>query len=137
MASSFRLGALSFVLFSLCSCTTTARTEQEEQSVLDIQIGEATFYSDIFQGDKTASGTRFDNRKAVAAHRTYPFGTVVRVINLENGRSTNVVIVDRGPYGRNHREGAILDLSRDAAESLDMIKAGQVRVRVEVLLWGG
>ena len=56
---------------------------------------------------------------------------------LENGRSVNVVIVDRGPYGKNRREGAIIDLSRDAARALDMIEDGQVRVKLEVLTWGG
>jgi rare lipoprotein A len=72
----------------------------------------------------------------VAAHRAYPFGTVVRVTNRANGKATTVVVVDRGPYGKNRREGAIIDLSRKAAESLGMIREGQVRVRVDVLEWG-
>ena|SRR5438477_6702814 len=136
MEFAFRFVAAACVIFSLCACTIPAKTESHEQTVLDTQIGDATFYSRHFQGDTTASGSKFDNRKAVAAHRTYPFGTVVRVTNLENGRSVNVVIVDRGPYGKNRREGAIIDLSRDAARVLDMIEDGQVRVKLEVLLWG-
>jgi rare lipoprotein A len=72
----------------------------------------------------------------MAAHRTYPFGTVVRVTNLGNRRSLNVVIVDRGPYGKNRREGAIIDLSRAAAEKLGIIKRGRARVKLEVLVWG-
>src|SRR6185295_10995730 len=97
---------------------------------------DATFYSKSSQGDKTASGSKFDNNKAVAAHRRLPFGTVVRVTNLDNGKSVNVTIVDRGPYGKNRREGAIIDLSRAAARQLDMIEDGQVRVRLDVLEWG-
>jgi len=130
-------GALMLCLLASAACTTTAGTLQREKpGVLDTEIGEATFYGRHFQGDRTASGLKFDNRKAIAAHRSYPFCTVVRVTNLENGRSTDVVIVDRGPYGKNRREGAIIDLSRAAAEKLEMIEDGQVRVRLEVLLWG-
>jgi rare lipoprotein A len=103
---------------------------------LETQVGDATFYSNSFQGDKTASGLKFDNRKAVAAHRRFPFGTVVRVTNLDNGKTVNVTIIDRGPYGKNRREGAIIDLSRAAAAQLDMIQDGQVKVRVDVLEWG-
>lgn len=132
----FRFIAAVFAISLLCGCSSTASTEQRELTVLRTQIGDATFYARRFQGDRTASGTKFDNRKAVAAHRTYPFGTVVRVTNLENGRSVNVVIVDRGPYGKNRREGAIIDLSREAAKSLGMIEDGQVRVKLEVLIWG-
>src|SRR5215470_16951781 len=104
--------------------------------VLDEQFGDATFYSSYFDGRLTASGSIFDGAKALAAHRSYPFGTVVRVTCLRNRRSVNVVIVDRGPYGKNHREGAIIDLSRAAAQKLGIISRGQARVKLEVLLWG-
>ena len=133
----FRFAAAALAAFSLYSCNSTAKTESQELTVLDTQFGDATFYARNFQSGKTASGSKFDNRRALAAHRTYPFGTVVRVTNLENGRTVNVVIVDRGPYGKNRREGAIIDLSRDAARALDMIEDGQVRVKLEVLTWGG
>jgi peptidoglycan lytic transglycosylase len=103
---------------------------------LKTQIGDATFYSSHFQDHKTASGRIFDKNKAMAAHRTYPFGTVVRVTNLHNGRSVNVVIVDRGPYGKNRRSGVIIDVSPSAAERLGMLKRGKARVRLEVLAWG-
>jgi len=72
----------------------------------------------------------------MAAHRTYPFGTVVRVTNLRNKRSVNVVIVDRGPYGKNRREGAIIDVSPAVAARLGMLRTGQTRVKLEVLVWG-
>ena len=104
--------------------------------VLETKTGQATYYADMFQGGTTASGHTFDNGMLGAAHRTYPFGTVVRVTNLRNGRSINVTIVDRGPYGRNYREGAIIDVSQAAAEHLDFVRDGQVEVQVEVLLWG-
>jgi len=119
-----------------CNRSVTAGSQEQEHTVLETQTGDATFYANSFQGDRTASGLKFDNRKAVAAHRTYPFGTVARVTNLENGKSVNVVIVDRGPYGKNRREGALIDLSRSAAQGLDMIREGQVRVRIDVLIWG-
>jgi len=106
------------------------------ERVLKTQVGEATFYSSRFQDHKTASGRIFDNNKAIAAHLTYPFGTVVRVTNLRNGRSVNVVIVDRGPFGKNRRDGAIIDLSPAAAERLGILKSGKARVKLEVLAWG-
>ena len=104
--------------------------------ILDTQIGDATFYGSGFEGRKTASGRIFDGSQAIAAHRTYRFGTLVRVTNLQNRRSVNVLIVDRGPYGKNRREGAIIDLSPAAAKKIGIIKKGQARVKIEVLMWG-
>src|SRR5262245_37712223 len=120
-------------MFCACEMNVSAA---EDIKVLNTQIGDATYYANSFHGELTASGRKFDNRKAVAAHRWLPFGTVVRVTNLENGRAMNVVIVDRGPYGKNRREGAIIDVSRAAAVKLRMIRDGQVRIRLEVLSWG-
>jgi rare lipoprotein A len=125
---------VSLGLISLVACNNVKAAEKDK--VLETQFGDATFYAKRFHGSLTASGVKFDNRKAVAAHRSYPFGTVVRVTNLENGKAVRVVIVDRGPYGKNHREGAIIDLSRATATQLGAIRAGQVRVKVEVLAWG-
>ncbi len=93
------------------------------------ETGEASYYADKFVGRKTASGERYSHRKLTAAHRTLSFGTLVRVTNLKNDRSVVVVVNDRGPWKR----GRIIDLSRGAAEKLGMIRAGVVRVRVEVL----
>ena len=107
-----------------------------QQRVLETQMGDATFYHSRFEGRKTASGRIFDGSQAIAAHRTYRFGTRVRVTNLHNKRSVEVVIVDRGPYGKNGHEGAIIDLSPAAARKIDIIKRGQARVKVEVLAWG-
>ena len=95
-----------------------------------IQRGTATFYGKEAQGGPTASGERFDMHKMTAAHRTLPMGTRVRVTNLRNGRSVDVRINDRGPYGGGSR---IIDLSEAAARRLDMIDAGVVPCTVEVL----
>jgi rare lipoprotein A len=99
-------------------------------STSGVQRGMATFYGDEQQGGPTASGERFDKNKMSAAHRTLPFGTRVRVTNTRNGRSVEVRINDRGPYGK---RGRIIDVSEAAARRLDMIEAGVVPVVVEVL----
>ena len=100
---------------------------------LHVQLGLASFYGPGFNGEQTASGEIFDEREMVAAHRTLPLGSVVRVTNLENGRAVIVRVIDRGPYGRNYRKGTIIDVSRGAARRLGFIREGLVRVRVELL----
>jgi rare lipoprotein A len=95
-----------------------------------VQRGMATFYGSALQGHPTASGERFDMHLMTAAHRTLPLGTRVRVTNLRNGRSVDVRINDRGPYGDRNR---IIDVSEAAAQRLGMIDAGVVPVTVEVL----
>ena len=88
--------------------------------------GKASFYG---KPQKTASGERFDPKKLTAAHKTLPMHSVVRVINLRNGKSVIVRINDRGPYVR----GRIIDLSLAAAEKIDMINSGVSSVKIEVL----
>lgn len=83
-----------------------------------------------------ASGKRFDMNAMVAAHPSYPLGTLVRVRNLENGRTVQVRILDRGPTRRYQADGVIIDLSRGAAERLGFLREGRARVRVEVLSLG-
>ncbi|PAU64493.1 hypothetical protein BZL41_09890 [Pseudomonas sp. PIC25] len=92
--------------------------------------GKASYYGSRHHGRRTASGERFDQNALTAAHRTLPFGTRVRVTNLNNARTVVVRINDRGPYGR----GRIIDLSFKAAQQLDMIRTGVVPVRVESLV---
>jgi rare lipoprotein A len=98
-----------------------------------VQHGLASFYGPGFHGEETASGEIFNQGQMVAAHRTLPLGTVVRVINLENRRTVVLRVIDRGPYGRNFRRGTIIDVSVGAARRLRFIKDGLVRVRVEVI----
>ena len=104
--------------------------------VLEVREGLASFYAQAFQGRTTASGGTFDNRELVAAHPSYPFGSLVRVTNLTNRRAVLVVIVDRGPAPAVRAGGVIIDVSRAAAERLDFVQAGRTRVRVEVLRRG-
>ncbi|RPJ09399.1 MAG: septal ring lytic transglycosylase RlpA family protein [Spirochaetaceae bacterium] len=100
-------------------------------SVLPAQAEEgfASWYAGKFQGRQTASGEIFDTEKYTAAHKTLQFGTMVRVTNLDNQKSTVVRINDRGPFV----QGRIIDLSRVAAQDLDMLKTGIARVSVEVV----
>src|SRR5688572_32691235 len=91
--------------------------------------GLASWYGPGFHGEETASGEVFDQREMVAAHRTLPLGSVIRVTNLENGRRVTLRVIDRGPYGRNLRKGTIVDVSRGAARRLRMVEDGIVKVR--------
>ena len=104
--------------------------------VLQTQSGKASYYGKRFHGKKTASGERFDQKALVAAHPSWPFGTLVRVTNKKNGRSVKVRIVDRGPAKKARRRGVIIDLSTKAAKTLAFLKQGIAQVRLEVLKWG-
>ncbi|NLE84969.1 MAG: septal ring lytic transglycosylase RlpA family protein [Myxococcales bacterium] len=92
--------------------------------------GKATYYADSLAGNSTASGEPYDPKLHSAAHRKLPFGTVVRVTRQDTGAVTYVRVNDRGPFGSRDR---VIDLSRAAAEELEMLRAGVVPVRVEVL----
>jgi rare lipoprotein A len=106
--------------------------------VLEEAAGLATYYASMFDGRRTASGIVFSNEEPYAAHRTWPFGTVVRVTNPRNGRSVVLRVVDRGPFGSSERaRRTIIDVSQWAARELDFIVAGRIPVLVEVLEWGG
>jgi rare lipoprotein A len=93
------------------------------------QVGIASWYGSQNQGRLTASGERFDQHKLTAAHRTLPLDTKVKVTNLENGKSIEVKVNDRGPY----IPGRVLDLSTQAAKLLGMEKEGLALVRIEIL----
>ena len=135
-----RLVLIGLTASSFASCaaahTPAPRTSPDVRRGLAVAEGLATYYGEDFHGKRTASGTAFDMNAMVAAHPRYPFGTLVRVTNLRNGRSTQVRIVDRGPAPERQADGIIIDVSRQAAQSLDFIKAGRTRVRLEVLQWG-
>jgi peptidoglycan lytic transglycosylase len=93
------------------------------------QTGIASWYGPGFHGKATASGTIYNQNDLTAAHQTLPLGTRVMVTNLENGRSAELVINDRGPFAK----GRIIDLSYAAGESLGMIGPGTIPVRLEVV----
>ena len=113
--------------------TTTTDTTRPPAKRTRAPRGLATYYAKMLDGRKTASGTLFDNDAMVAAHPTFPFGTLVRVTNLANDRAVSVRIVDRGPTRSARASGVIIDLSRAAAEELGFLQAGRTRVRLDVL----
>ena len=92
-------------------------------------VGMASWYGKRFHGRQTASGDVFDMNALTAAHPSLPFGTRVRVTNLDNGRSVIVKINDRGPFVKRR----IIDVSRRAAEELGFVRDGITQVRVEVI----
>ncbi|GJM33646.1 MAG: hypothetical protein DHS20C18_26470 [Saprospiraceae bacterium] len=98
----------------------------------NIQFGEATYYSDAFQGKKTSSGERYDKKKFTAAHRTYPHGTILRVTRTDTNQSVDVKVNDCGP----HTKSRIIDLSRAAAEKINLVNDGIAYVQLEVVKMG-
>ncbi len=94
-----------------------------------VETGIASWYGPGFHGKKTASGEIYDNYELTAAHRTLQMPSFVRVTNLQNGKSVIVRINDRGPFAK----GRIIDVSKRAAELLDMTRAGTAQVKVEML----
>lgn len=106
------------ILCSLCFCSTGAQK---------VQRGKASYYAKKWTGRKTANGDQLHHDSMTCAHRKFPFGTLLRVTNLKNGRQVIVRVTDRGPFGR----GRIIDLSWGAAKELDMIRAGVVPVTIE------
>lgn len=97
-----------------------------------IEYGMASFYHANWLGigEQTASGERFRQYEMTAAHKTLPFGTFVRVINLRNNRATIARITDRGPYVR----GRIIDLSKTGAADIGIVDEGVAQVKLEVLI---
>lgn len=104
--------------------------EYNGKKALETLSGKATYYADSLAGNHTANGDVYDPKKFTAAHKKLPFGTVVRVVREDNGAVTYARINDRGPFGPKDR---IIDLSKAAAKELDMMKAGVVGVRVEIV----
>lgn len=93
----------------------------------------ASYYADKFHGKKTSSGETFNMYAFTAAHKTLPFNTIVKLTNLKNGKSVNVRVNDRGPFAA----GREIDVSRAAAEKLDMITDGTAQVSIEIIQLGG
>jgi rare lipoprotein A len=96
----------------------------------DSQTGNASYYADKFNGRSTANGERFNNNAFTAAHRKLPFGTQVKVTNLSNGKTVMVRVNDRGPFAGNR----IIDLSKAAAQQIDMVRAGVAKVKIEYVV---
>jgi rare lipoprotein A len=101
-----------------------AQSEGDPTASSFVEIGEASWYGPGFHGRKTANGERFDTHELTAAHKTLPFGTILKVTNLENNLFTIVRVNDRGPFIR----GRIIDLSKAAKEEIGMGGTAQVRI---------
>jgi rare lipoprotein A len=95
--------------------------------------GKASYYHDSLAGNLTANGEAYDPNRMTAASRDLPFGTVLRVVRRDTRRWILVRVNDRGPFGDERR---ILDLSREAARRLDMLRRGVADIHVDVLEWG-
>jgi len=93
------------------------------------QYGNASWYGNSFHGRPTASGESYDMHEFTGAHRDLPFGTVIKVKNLRNGKEVVVRVNDRGPYIKSR----IVDLSRAAASMLGIVSRGTARVSIEVI----
>jgi rare lipoprotein A len=123
----------SLLVILLSSCIPyTSRTMNLEPAVLLSEVGLASWYGPKFHGRKTASGQVYDMYAKTAAHRTLPFGSIVRVTDLKTGKNTIVVINDRGPFV----EGRIIDLSLAAAQEIGLDKNGLAKVKIEVIRLG-
>ncbi len=113
-----------FLLVGLAACHRGANSSSGGHPVK--QTGKASYYADKFNGKPTASGEPYNSSKLTAAHRTLPFGTMVKVVNLRNQKEVVVRINDRGPFAA----GRIIDLSKAAAQKIDMLQSGVVEVTI-------
>ena len=95
---------------------------------LDPDTGMASYYAGEFHGKRTSNGEVFDMHQPTCAHRWLPFGTLLKVTNLDNGKEVVVRVTDRGPF----KHGRIIDVSKGAAVTLDMIRKGTARVRIAI-----
>ncbi len=106
-----------------------SRDFSRPRSTDTVQYGKASWYGDKEHGNRSASGEVFNRYAYTAAHKELPFGTVVRVTNLENRKKVEVRINDRGPYVK----GRVIDLSYAAAKSIGLVRSGVAKVKIEVL----
>jgi rare lipoprotein A len=116
--------SLSLLLLNACKRKTIPSSSGKYDGT---ETGYASYYADKFEGRKTANGETFHQSKLTAAHKKLPFGTQVLVTNLANGRSVQVRINDRGPFV----SGRIIDLTKTAANEIDMLGAGVARVKIK------
>ncbi len=123
-----RIVVIFLALSITCGCA-LHRRETIPPQAKRIEIGWASWYGKDFHGRRTASGAVYDMYQLTAAHKALPLGTAVMVTHLDNGKSVQVTINDRGPFVR----GRIIDLSYAAAQALEMVEEGVAKVRVEVV----
>lgn len=119
------LFGLFILVLSSCSKRTSASRSSSNRS--GSETGYASYYGNEFNGRKTASGEIFRQSNLTAAHKKLAFGTKVRVTNLANGKTVTVRVNDRGPFIANR----IIDLSKSAANKIDMVGAGVAKVKIK------
>ena len=130
-----RILTIVLVGIGLASCATVehaAVTPVAEEPEVVRQQGTAVYYASRFHGRRTASGVRLDNTAMVAAHPSLPFGCVVGVTSLRDGRSVDVKIIDRGPSPSGQRRGIVIDVSQGAARELGFLGRGSAVVELEI-----
>lgn len=107
-----------------------AKSRKAKKTTNHQLVGKATFYGSEYKSTRTtANGEKFDKNAYTAAHKTLPFGTVVRVTNKKNGKTVRVRINDRGPFG----PGRVIDLTPVAARDINIMKSGVVPVEIEII----
>ena len=107
----------------------TSQIPADAAGLKELERGQASWYGPRFHGRRTASGERYDQHALTAAHKTLPFGTLVRVRSLATGKEVDVRVTDRGPFVR----GRIIDVSRAAAEALGMMGLGVKQVSLHIV----
>lgn len=110
------------------NATINEHREHKEHKEHKKQRGKATYYSRRATGSRTSSGRRLHHDSLTCAHRTYPFGTKLKVTNPQNNKHTIVTVTDRGPYGK----GKIIDLTYRAAKEIGILQQGVALVEIEV-----
>lgn len=124
-----RAGAVALALLAAACAHPGRRAEAPAEARPAREVGLASYYARALEGQRTASGVPYDGRAMTCAHRWHAFGTLLRVVDLETGRSVVVRVTDRGPFAR----GRVIDLSYAAARALGILERGVVRVAVEVV----
>ncbi len=125
------LSIVTALLLFCTACASTGPTVNSPSGDRHEAVGLASYYADKFHGRTTASGETYNKHEMTAAHRTLPFGTVVRVRAVETRKSVVVRINDRGPFV----DGRVIDLSYAAARDMGMIQSGLIEVELEVIQW--
>ncbi|RZL29099.1 MAG: septal ring lytic transglycosylase RlpA family protein [Pedobacter sp.] len=120
------------LLLCLCLLAFTGQAQEVVAKAADTtkKIIYTTYYAKKFEGRKTTSGQRYRSAKFTAAHRTLPFGTIVKVKNLRTGKTVEVRVNDRGPFSKKFS----LDISQAAAKTLGIYRLGYARVEISYVL---
>lgn len=113
----------------MVSASVTNRLQQPQTTPAYVETGKATYYADNLVGKKTASGEPYQPHLLTAAHKTLPFGTLVKVTCPETQKSVVVKINDRGPFVKNR----IIDLSKSAFQQIHSLGKGEIEVVIEVV----